>query len=330
MSGRGSSAESKKPVSARNKLKSERAHSHSEGEPTVAKTVGFIGLGMMGDPMSRNLLKAGFDLTVWNRTESRMKAIVDLGAKSASSPKDVANRSQVVITMLTGSSEVEQVVLGNNGVLEGLNPGSVFIDMSTISPRVSQMLASQVAAKGFAMLDAPVSGSVAVAASAALTVQVGGDPKIFEACRDVLAAMGKNIFRVGGNGMGCYMKLVGNVLMGTNMAVLAEALCLGAKAGVPTEVMIQVLKNTGGASAVLERRSPNILSGDYKPQFALKMLFKDLGIALDSAGADTIPMPIVGLVRQIYAQALAEGRGESDFSAVAASAEAHAKVSLKR
>lgn len=296
----------------------------------MAKRIGFIGLGMMGGPMSRNLLKAGFDLAVWNRTESKMKEIVSLGAKAGSSPRDVASKSEIVITMLTGSSEVEQVVLGKSGVIEGLNPGSVLIDMSTISPKVSQTLAAQLAVKGFAMLDAPVSGSVAVAASAALTIQVGGDPKVFEGCRDVLAAMGKNIFRVGGNGMGCYVKLVGNVLMGANMAVLAEALCLGAKAGVPTEVMIEVLRNTGGASAVLERRSPNILSGDYKTQFALKMLFKDLGIALDSAGADVIPMPIVGLVRQIYAQALAEGRGESDFSAIAASAEARAKVSLKK
>jgi len=296
----------------------------------AAKKVGFIGLGMMGNPMSKNLLKAGFEMTVWNRTGSRMKEIVDLGAKSGISPKDVAARSQVVITMLTGPSEVEQVVLGRDGVLDGLTPGSVIIDMSTISPGVSQFVASEVAAKGFAMLDAPVSGSVGVAASAALTIQVGGDPKVFEACRDVLAAMGKNIFRVGGNGMGCYMKLVGTALMGANMAALAEALCLGAKAGIPAEVMIEVLKNTGGASAVLERRSANILSGDYKAQFALKMLFKDLGIALECAGADTIPMPIVGLVRQIYAQALADGRGDSDFSAVAASAETHARVSLKK
>jgi len=296
----------------------------------VAKKVGFVGLGMMGNPMSRNLLKAGFDLTVWNRTESRMKEVVALGAKPGTSPKDVANRSQVVITMLTGSSDVEQVVLGKDGVLDGLTPDSVIIDMSTISPGVSQSVASKVAAKGLAMLDAPVSGSVGVAASAALTIQVGGDPKVFEAHRDVLAAMGKNIFRVGGNGMGCYVKLVGNALMGANMAVLAEALCLGAKAGIPSEVMIEVLKNTGGSSAVLERRSPNILSGDYKAQFALRMLFKDLGIALDCAGADAISMPIMGLVRQIYAQALADGRGENDFSAVAASAETRAGVSLKK
>jgi 3-hydroxyisobutyrate dehydrogenase len=163
-----------------------------------------------------------------------------------------------------------------------------------------------------------------------LTIQVGGDPKVFEAHRDVLVAMGKNIFYVGGNGMGCCMKLVGNTIMGANMAVLAEALCLGAKAGIPTEIMIEVLKNTGGASAVLERRSPNILKGDYKAQFMLKLLFKDLGIALDSAGADTVPMPMVGLTRQIYAQAMADGRGDQDFSSVAASTEKISGVSLKK
>ncbi len=296
----------------------------------MGKKVGFIGLGMMGNPMSRNLLKAGFDLTVWNRTESKMKEIVGQGAKSGASPKDVAVKSQVIITMLTGSSEVEQVVLGKDGVLEGLGLGSVLIDMSTISPSVSKVVASQVSGKGFAMLDAPVSGSVGVAAAAALTIQVGGDPKVFEAHRDVLAVMGKNIFHVGGNGMGCYMKLVGNAIMGANMAILAEALCLGAKAGIATDVMIDVLKNTGGASTVMERRFPNLLKGDYKAQFMLKLLFKDLGIALDSAGADTIPMPIVGLIRQIYAQAMADGRGDQDFSAVAAMAERLSGVSLKK
>jgi len=280
--------------------------------------------------MSKNLVKAGFDLTVWNRTESKMKEILNQGAKAGTSPKDVAKKSQVIITMLTGSSEVEQVVLGKEGVLEGMNLGSVLIDMSTISPGVSKAVASQITQKGFAMLDAPVSGSVGVAAAAALTIQVGGDPKVFEAHRDVLAAMGKNIFHVGGNGMGCYMKLVGNVIMGANMAVLAEALCLGAKAGIATEVMIEVLRNTGGASTVMERRSPNIIKGEYKAQFMLKLLFKDVGIALDAAGADTIPMPIAGLIRQIYAQAMADGRGDQDFSAITMLAEKLSGVSLKK
>jgi 3-hydroxyisobutyrate dehydrogenase-like beta-hydroxyacid dehydrogenase len=211
-----------------------------------------------------------------------------------------------------------------------LQAGSVLIDMSTISPAVSRAISIQVAEKGSAMLDAPVSGSVGVAAAAALTIQVGGDPKVFESHRDVLSAMGKNIFRVGGNGAGCYMKLVGNAIMGANMAVLSEALCLGAKAGIAPDVMIEVLRNTGGASTVMERRSPNILKGDYQAQFMLKLLFKDLGLALDSAGGDTVPMPIIGLIRQIYAQAMAEGRGDQDFSAIAALAEKLSGVNLKR
>jgi 2-hydroxy-3-oxopropionate reductase len=295
----------------------------------MGKQLGFIGLGMMGTPMSKNLMKAGFEVVVWNRTPSKAQPIVEQGARLASSPKDVASQSQVIITMLTGSKEVEEVILGSNGVLEGMRAGCVVIDMSTISPAVSRAVASKVAAKGFAMLDAPVSGSVGVAANAALTIQVGGDASVFEEHKDVLAALGKNIFHVGANGMGCYLKLVGNALMAVNMAAAAETLCLGAKAGIPTDVMINVIKNTGGASTVIERRSPNILNGDFSPQFMLKLLFKDLGIALDSAADDSVPLPIVGLVRQLYAQAMADGKGEQDFSAVAASAEKLAKVSLK-
>jgi 3-hydroxyisobutyrate dehydrogenase-like beta-hydroxyacid dehydrogenase len=285
---------------------------------------------MMGNPMSKNLIKAGFKLTVWNRTTSKMKEILDQGAQAGTSAKDVAQKSQVIITMLTGSSEVEQVVLGKEGVLEGMKAGSVLIDMSTISPQVSKAIASRVGQKGFTMLDAPVSGSVGVAAAAALTIQVGGDQKIFEAHRDVLAAMGKNIFYVGANGMGCYLKLVGNAIMVANMAILAEALCLGAKAGIATDLMIEVLRNTGGASTVMERRSANIIQGDYKAQFMLKLLFKDMGIALDTAAADTIPMPIVGLIRQIYGQAMADGRGDQDFSAIAGLAEKLSGARLKK
>jgi len=296
----------------------------------MAKRVGFIGLGMMGTPMSKNLLKAGFELTVWNRTQSKMKEIVERGAKPTSSAKEVAQKSEVTITMLAGPPDVEQVVLGKDGVLEGLKPGSVVIDMSTISPEVSSRVAAEVAKAGSKMLDAPVGGSVGVAAAAALTIQVGGEKGVFEAHRDVLSAMGKNIFYIGGNGMGCYMKLLGNAIMGVNMAVLGEGLCLGAKAGIPVETMVEVLKTTGAASRVLETRGPNILKGDYKAQFMLKLIFKDMGLALDTAAGDSIPMPISGLVRQIYAQAIVDGRGEDDYSAVVAHAEKLSKVTPKR
>ena len=296
----------------------------------MGKKVGFIGLGMMGNPMSKNLLKAGYELTVWNRTASKMKEIVACGARPATSAKEVAEKSEVTITMLTGSADSEEVILGKKGVLEGMKPGTVVIDMSTISPATSKRIASEVARKGYKMLDAPVGGTVGVAASAALTIQVGGDKQIFETHRDILAAMGKNIFYIGGNGMGCYVKLVANAIMGTNMAVLAEAMCLGAKAGIPSDLMLEVLKNSASSSRVLEVRGPNIAKGEYQAQFMMKLLFKDLGLALETAGMDSVPLPIVSLVRQIYAQALVDGKGDQDFSAIAATAEKLSGVKFKK
>jgi 2-hydroxy-3-oxopropionate reductase len=295
----------------------------------MAKKVGFIGLGMMGNPMSKNLLKAGFELTVWNRTASKMKEIVEAGAKPATSAQEVAEKSEVTITMLTGSLDAEEVILGKRGVLEGMNPGAVIIDMSTISPDTSRRIAAEVARKGCKMLDAPVAGTVGVAASAALTIQVGGEKQVFETHQNILAAMGKNIFYIGGNGMGCTIKLVANAIMGTNMAVLAEAMCLGAKAGISTDLMLEVLKNSAASSRMLELRGPNMAKGTYQAQFMLKLLYKDLGQTLEMAAMDSVPLPIVGLVRQIYAQALVDGKGEQDFSAIAATAEKLSGVKFK-
>ncbi len=185
----------------------------------MSRAVGFIGLGMMGVPMAKNLLGAGFPLTVWNRTPSKMRDVVAAGATGVESAREVAERSEVTITMLTGPAEVEQVVLGRDGVLEGLRRGAVLIDMSTNAPETSKRLAAEVARRGGAMLDAPVSGSVGVATSAALTIQVGGDPAVFEAERDIFAALGKNVFHVGGHGMGSVVKLVGNAIMGVVFAL---------------------------------------------------------------------------------------------------------------
>jgi 3-hydroxyisobutyrate dehydrogenase-like beta-hydroxyacid dehydrogenase len=163
-----------------------------------------------------------------------------------------------------------------------------------------------------------------------LAIQVGGDKQVLETHRDVLSSLGKNIFHIGGNGMGCYMKLLGNAIMGVNMAVLGEGLCLGSKAGIPVQTMVDVLKTTGAASRVLETRGPNILTGDYKAQFMTKLIFKDMGLALETAAEDSVPMPISGLVRQIYAQAIVDGRGEDDYSAVIATEEKISKVTPKR
>jgi 3-hydroxyisobutyrate dehydrogenase-like beta-hydroxyacid dehydrogenase len=294
----------------------------------MSRSVGFIGLGMMGMPMSRNLLKAGFDLTVWNRTAEKAAAVVEAGARSASSPRALAEACDVVIAMLTGPRETEAVMQASDGILTGLKAGATVIDMSTNAPEVSRRLSAAVAKRGGVMLDAPVSGSIGLAEAGTLTIQVGGDAAAFEAQRDVFRALGKNILHVGGNGMGCAVKLVGNTIMAGNMAVLGEALCFGAKAGVPTATMLEVLKVTSAGSAVLDRRSVNILSGNYAAQFKLGLLHKDLGLALDAASAGPVSLPIAGLVRQIYAQAMTDGHGDDDFSAVAASAEARSAVKL--
>lgn len=292
--------------------------------------VGFIGLGMMGNPMSKCLLKAGYRLTVWNRTARKMDEIVGLGAEAAGSAREVAEKSDVTITMLAGPGDVEAVVLGEGGVADGMRPGSAVIDMSTISPEVSRRVAAEVARRGAHMLDAPVGGSVGVAAAGALTIQVGGDRPLFETHREMLAAMGKHVYYMGGNGMGCYMKLIANTIMGANMAVLGESLCLGAKEGIPVALMMEVIMHSGAHSRILETRGPNIAKGEYKAQFMMKHLFKDMGLALETAAARAIPMPIAGLVRQIYAQAMADGRGDADYSAVIATEEKISHTVQKR
>lgn len=294
----------------------------------MSRSIGFAGLGMMGVPMSRNLLKAGFELSVWNRTAAKMAPLADAGAGQAASAKALAGGSDVVITMLTGPRETEAVMHAPDGILAGLKKGATVIDMSTNAPEVSRRLAAAVAERGGVMLDAPVSGSIGLAEAGALTIQVGGDAAAFEAQRDIFEALGKNIFHVGDNGMGCAVKLVGNSIMAANMAMLSEALCLGAKAGVATETMIEVLKVTTAGSMVLERRQGNILSGDYAAQFKLNLLHKDVGLALDAATEGPVSMPITGLVRQLYAQAMAEGHGDDDFSAIAASAGTRAGLKL--
>lgn len=296
----------------------------------MKKRIGFIGLGMMGNPMSRNLLKAGFELIIWNRTASKMEEIIQLGAKPANSPKEVSQHSEVTITMLTGPEAVEEVILGPNGVIEGLQQGSVVIDMSTISPKVSRRIASEIAKKGGKMLDAPVGGSVGVAAQGALTIQVGGDKEVFEQCYDIFSALGKNIFHVGENGMGCYVKLVANSIMATHMVVLAEAIVLGIKAGIPVEALVEVLKHTGAASRILEVKGSNLIRGDYSAQFMLKHLFKDLGLTLTTATEDLVPLPIISLIYQTYTQAMVLGWGEADFSAISAMIEQRAGVKFSK
>src|SRR5205814_5021864 len=205
------------------------------------KLIGFIGLGNMGAPMAGNLLKAGFSVIVWNRTESKARPLVEKGAAWADGPRHLAEKSDVVITMLEDARAVREVLLGAEGVVAARHPNLRIIDMSTISPKDSRDIAQQVADRGMIMIDSPVSGSVNAAAGALLTAHVGGEPEVVESVLPILRAMGKNVFHLGPNGMGCYMKLVNNVVLAASLAGFSEAFVLGKKAGLPPQQMLDVI-----------------------------------------------------------------------------------------
>ncbi len=283
--------------------------------------VGFIGVGVMGRPMTLNLLKAGHHVTIYARHPEQpgVQEVLNAGAKQAPSPRAVAMASDMVITMLPNSPQVEEVISGPHGILEGTRKGLVIIDMSTIAPAVSRKLAQVASTRGAHMLDAPVSGGSQGAVNGTLTIMVGGEREIVEQARPVLEAMGKkeNIFHVGPNGAGEVVKLVNNMLVGNIAAATAEALVLGVKAGVELETMTKVIGVSTGASWQLSNQFPlRAFNGNFQPGFMTDLLHKDLGLALELAAEDATPTPITALARQLYEMARAAGSGREDYTSV--------------
>ncbi|HQI49638.1 MAG TPA: NAD(P)-dependent oxidoreductase, partial [bacterium] len=227
--------------------------------------IGFIGLGIMGEPMALNLLKVGFSLTVYNRTPRRMEKLLAAGASGAASPREVAAASEVVITIVTDSPDVEEVVLGGNGILRGLHPGGVVIDMSTISPAVTRKLAAEIEAKGGEMLDAPVSGGDIGAIAGTLAIMVGGKKEVFERCLPVFQAMGKSVTWVGGHGMGQTVKLCNQILGAVTNLAVCEAVEFARKAGVDPLVMIDAVKGGAAGSWQLTNLGPRMTAGNFAP-----------------------------------------------------------------
>lgn len=279
--------------------------------------VGFIGLGTMGRPMAKRVLQAGFPLTVCDVLAEPMEELVKLGAAAADSPRAVAEASQVVITMLPNSPHVEEAILGKGGVIEGLKPGAVVIDMSTIEPAVTRKVAEAVAARGGRMLDAPVGKSSAAAAEGTLTIMVGGDEATFQECRHILATMGTSIFHCGGIGAGATVKLVNNLMASVIIAAVAEGLTLGVKAGVKPETMIQVLGTSGASSFHLTNTFPSkALKGDLQPGFMLDLAYKDLGLIASTAANVGVPLPVTSLVRELAGMARQKGLGKLDWTSL--------------
>ena len=278
--------------------------------------VGFLGLGTMGTPMAMHVAKAGFPLIVWNRTAAKVEPLLKVGAKAGKNPAHVASDVEIVVTMVSKPQDVEQVVLGPDGVLEGIKPGSVLIDMSTVSPATSRKLAGAATTKQAEFLDAPVVGSKGPATEGALVILVGGLPQTLERCRPVLQAMGKLIVHAGNVGAGSVLKLATNLMLGHLMAGFAEGVALVNAAGVDPKKYLEVLEGSTFRSPWYQTKGAGMIKQDFSPHFALKHMRKDLDLMCLLAQELQLSLPITDAVRQLYAEAEAKGRGELDYSVV--------------
>jgi 3-hydroxyisobutyrate dehydrogenase len=273
----------------------------------MAERVGFIGLGIMGRGMAANLLKAGFDVRVWNRTASRADALVEQGATRGSSPADVAANSDIIVTCVSDTPDVERVVLGEDGVIHGAKAGALVVDCSTISPKVTQDIAAKLAEKNIHMLDAPISGGSEGAAKGTLSIMVGGDADQFARALPVLQAMGKTITHIGPIGSGQIVKLVNQVLVVGNCLAMCEALLLAQAGGVDLEKTYQAISQGAAGSWMFTNRGPQIMKRDWRPGFTVALQQKDLRLVLDAADELGVPLAGTSLIFNLYRTLEAQG-----------------------
>ncbi len=283
----------------------------------MAERIGFIGLGIMGRPMAGHLVSAGYEVTVWNRTKSKMADLVKAGARAAASPKDVAGRSDITITMVADTPDVRQVMLAHDGVIEGVRAGTVVVDMSTISPVATREIAQALAEKGVEMLDAPVSGGEKGAVDAALSIMVGGKPEVFERVLPVFQKLGKNIVHLGGAGAGQVTKACNQLVLSLTILGVAEALTLARKAGVDPAKVRAALLGGFAQSRVLELHGQRMLDQNFAPGFRTRLYHKDLGIVTETGRALGAPLLGGALAAQLYQVAMSKGFGELDYSVLA-------------
>jgi 2-hydroxy-3-oxopropionate reductase len=282
----------------------------------MAERVGFIGLGIMGKPMARNLMEAGFEITVHNRSPEKAEELGEAGATVAASPREVAEKSDVVITMLPDSPQVREVVAGEDGVLEGISEGSLLVDMSTISPVVTEELAEAVKEKGASMLDAPVSGGDVGAIEGTLSIMVGGEEKDFERAKPLFEAMGKTVTHVGPIGAGQVTKAANQVVVALTIEAVSEALVLGSAGGVSPEKILDVLSGGLAGNKVMEVKREKFLSHKFDPGFRSELHHKDLGIALAAGREYGVVLPVTSIVDQMLLSMRRKGWGGEDHSAL--------------
>ncbi|HOR77948.1 MAG TPA: 2-hydroxy-3-oxopropionate reductase [Anaerolineaceae bacterium] len=279
--------------------------------------IGFIGLGIMGKPMVRNLLKAGYDVVCYSRTQKDIDEVVASGANAGKSSADVASKANVVITMLPNSPQVKSVVLGEGGILEGAREGLIVIDMSSIAPLASQEIERACKQKGVRMLDAPVSGGEPKAIDASLAIMVGGDKALFDEVKDLLLVLGSSAVYCGPIGAGNTTKLANQIIVALNIAALAEALTLVRKAGVDPALVFDAIKGGLAGSTVMNAKAPMMIDSNFKPGFKVDLHIKDLANALDTGHEVGSPLPLTALAREMMESLHSDGFGGDDHSALA-------------
>jgi len=286
------------------------------GKGLTMKKLGFIGLGIMGKPMAMNLLKAGYSLTVYDIVPEKIKEVVGAGAVAVSSSKEVAEKSEIVITMLPNSPEVKEAVLGKDGVLDGAKPGSILIDMSSIAPLASKEVSERAKEKKVIMLDAPVSGGEPKAVEGTLAIMVGGPVETFEQVKDILGVMGASVTRVGEIGSGNTTKLANQIIVALNIAAMSEAMVLATKAGVDPKNVFEAIRGGLAGSTVLDAKMPLALKGNFKPGFRIELHIKDLANALDTAHEVGVPVPLSSVVMEVMQALKVDGKGSDDHGGI--------------
>ncbi|MFJ7971832.1 2-hydroxy-3-oxopropionate reductase [Psychrobacillus sp. NPDC096389] len=296
----------------------------------MSKKIGFIGLGIMGKPMALNLLAKGYEVMVNDLNKEAVQTLIDAGATAGDSAKVIGENSDVIITMLPASHHVQQVVLGDNGVLGGAKKGSIIIDMSSITPVVSKELAATAEKQGVEMLDAPVSGGEPKAKDGTLAIMVGGKEKVFEQVKDVLYAMGAEVTLVGGNGSGTTAKLANQVIVNLNIAAMSEALVLAAKAGIDVEKMYQAIRGGLAGSAVLDAKVPLILDRNFVAGGRIDINMKDITNVMDTAHSIGVPMPLSSQLLEIFHALKIDGKAADDHGGIVQYFEKLANVEVGR
>jgi 3-hydroxyisobutyrate dehydrogenase-like beta-hydroxyacid dehydrogenase len=293
--------------------------------------LGFLGLGIMGSRMARHLLKAGHDVALWTHSEAKAVELAREGkGVVCKTPREVAERADFIFYCVGDSEMSRTVALGPDGLLEGARPGSVTCDCSTISPAVSQQIHAAFAAKGLDFLDAPCTGSTGGAEGATLTFMIGGSQAAFDRAKPYLELMGKRFYYCGASGHGLYAKLTQNLILGNLMEAFAEGMVLATKNGINPELMLDILDNSAAKSAFITFKAPFILSRNFGAAFSTKWLHKDIGLALESAQASNLPLPVTAVTQQMLRVAIAKGRGDDDICSTIRTLEEWAGVEVKK